>query len=297
MLPTFIIAGAGKSGTTTLWSQLNTHPQVCMARIKEPAFFSEIKGMNEGGGPGAPTASGSYSRGLAWYESLFTAENSHRAFGEASTLYMHAPDAAGLIRRHIPSVRLVFILRDPVARMYSQYWQERKAGMRLPDFDAMLDAGHPRMRRYAYNSHYREHLERFLAIFPRSQILILFSERLRTLPGTTFDEACTFIGVEPGLRTRELGRSHNTAALPRWPTLQRLLKSPACNVLRVTLHDGIKPPLRAAVHLLRQTNIKDFDYPPLAPAQKDRLIPIFQDDISFVEQLANCSLSHWRKVA
>ena len=128
MLPTFIIAGAGKSGTTALWAYLNQHPEICMSRIKEPMFFTNLLGYRQGGSIEAPVYEGRYKSGLEWYEKLFAKCCQKRALGEASTAYMYAKDAAGLIKKTLPEVKLIFLLRNPVDRLYSNYWQERKYG-------------------------------------------------------------------------------------------------------------------------------------------------------------------------
>ena len=111
MLPNFLIIGAAKCGTTSLYYQLKQHPQVFMPDTKEPTFFSERE-------------RGQWKRGLEWYESLFAARNNEIALGEASTSYSKASayeDAPRLIAATIPEVRLIYLIRDPIAQILSNY--------------------------------------------------------------------------------------------------------------------------------------------------------------------------------
>ena len=186
MLPTFVIAGAPKSGTTALWTFLGQHPDVCMARVKEARYFTRIVGRDRHGDPTAPWRSGEFDRGQAWYEDLYRhcAAGSQR--GEATPTYLFAPDAPRLLRQTVPEVRILFILREPVARLYSHYWAARAAGARVADFAALVRASDPRFRRYAEISAYGKHLARYCQVFPREQLLLLISTRssaTRRCPG------------------------------------------------------------------------------------------------------------------
>ena len=158
-LPTFIIAGAPKCGTTALWNYLNEHPEVCMARIKEPRFFSQMPGELDKKTIGSgPLRSGYFNRGINWYQSLFDSCQQLKARGEASTYYFSAIDSPILIESLIPKVRLIFILRDPVKRLYSHYWQEYKLGLGMPSFEDMVRDNHPRFQYYSYVSSYKINL-------------------------------------------------------------------------------------------------------------------------------------------
>src|SRR5687768_751449 len=107
MLPTFVIIGAMKCGTTSLHYYLAEHPDVCMSEVKETNFF--VAELN-------------YARGLPWYESLFPRRAA--ACGEASPVYAATWRFAGIPERMhavLPRARLIYIVRDPVERMVSQY--------------------------------------------------------------------------------------------------------------------------------------------------------------------------------
>ena len=108
-LPDFLIVGAAKAGTTTLYSYLCKHPSVVMSEPKEPEFFSR---------------GDVWARGFDWYKKLFRAADGDTLAGEASTTYTrwpHTEDAAARIAEHLPDAKLVYILRHPVERTFSHY--------------------------------------------------------------------------------------------------------------------------------------------------------------------------------
>ena len=115
-LPHFIIIGAAKSGTTTLYKYLSQHPQIYLPQIKEPSFFAKR-----------------YHKGVDWYESLFAEAKTGQLCGEASTPYTHwlshKPEIPQLMAELLPQVKLIYIMRNPIDRAYSQYLQQVKVWM------------------------------------------------------------------------------------------------------------------------------------------------------------------------
>ena len=294
MLPTFIIPGAGKSGTTALWAYLNEHPKVCMARMKEPMFFTRTRERLSGGEKINPMP-GRYDRGLAWYENLFAHCGNAKVRGEASTAYLRSPDSAGLIKAVVPDIRLIFILRDPVSRLYSSYWQHRKSGWKLPDFKSMMRSNHPRFQWFCYASSYKLHLERFLAIFPRNQILVLLHEALKENPLPTIQTAYQFIGVAPDYVPPSLEVQFNESALPKWPWLERVIRRSSRTRIALKLPDGFRSRLSALRRLVSDFNRIPIKYPPMPKELRLELVERFEEDIAFVEQLLDTNLASWRQ--
>ena len=109
-LPSFLVIGAMKAGTTSLYHYLHAHPQVFMPSIKELDFF---------------VAGGNWGRGLHWYQKQFAGAGPGAvAVGEASTMYTKYPSVDGVPERiaaHLPEVRLVYVVRDPIDRIRSHY--------------------------------------------------------------------------------------------------------------------------------------------------------------------------------
>ncbi len=294
MLPTFIIAGAGKSGTTSLWNYLKAHPEICMARIKEPGFFTKSLGRDQGRGENAPSRSGKFDKGFPWYESLFINCQGKKAFGEASTMYMYSEDAPTLMKRYIPDVKLIFLLRDPVDRAYSQYWQEKKTGWDLPDFDIIVSQQHPRLSNYLENSSYKKHLQRYFDCFPQEQIMILLFEDLIQDALETFNKVSSFIGVRSDFVPPNIHEKFNVAAQSRWLWLQRVMRVLSDSPLKEKIPSLFMSILNYGNHRLIKWNRVPRQYEPMSYGVRSKLITELMNDIEFVESLLQVSLGHWK---
>ena len=201
-LPNFFIIGAAKCGTTALQEMLVQHPQVYMPIRKEPNFF----GRDE-----------TYARGIDWYtERHFQKAAGYAARGEASVYYLsHSTASAPRIKAVYGDrpLRLISIFRDPVKRMYSDYWHwvrnmiedlpfeqaiaveddwfESHPGMQLPP---------PEQRRYLWVGRYATHLQPFLKEFPPESFLFLLQEDLQRDYCAVIRQVFTFLDVDPDFR-------------------------------------------------------------------------------------------------
>lgn len=179
-LPTFIVIGAMKAGTTSLYHYLRDHDQIFMSRIKELDFF---------------VTESNWSRGMSWYRHQFSGAGDALARGEASTLYTKFPEYQGVperIARTLPDVQLIYVVRDPIVRLRSHYQHRVMTGAETaPPEVALLE--NPT---YVTTSKYAMQLERYLDHFPREQVLIVRSESLRTERQATVREVYDFLGVD-----------------------------------------------------------------------------------------------------
>lgn len=204
-LPDFIIGGAPRSGTTWLYELLARHPGVYMAAPvrPEPKFFL-IDDL--------------YARGLAHYSATwFAPAPPGRRCGEKSTNYLESAIAAQRIRRDLPSVRLVFVLREPVERAWSNYLWSKMNGLENESFERALEleeerqtklAGQSRFSRpHAYLSRglYAERLQPWVALFPRESITCLRFEDILSDAATVAARLHSFLDLEP--------RPHDAAGL------------------------------------------------------------------------------------
>jgi hypothetical protein len=163
----FIIIGSMKAATTTLHTWLAAQPEIHMASVKEPSFFSYPD---------------NWSRGYAWYQRLYTGSKPGQLLGEASTSYTfpeYGETAATRIADHHPDVRLIFLVRDPVDRLRSHYRHEvQRAREHRTLIEALQDPNNQYVRRSCYYSTLSPYIERF----DREQIEVIRTESL-TSPG------------------------------------------------------------------------------------------------------------------
>jgi hypothetical protein len=191
LLPTFIVIGAMKSGTSSLSNYLRQHPQVFVTRPKEPNYFSR-----------------DFERGVDWYQSHFARAGSATERGEASTTYTYMPAFEGVASRiHdlVPDVKLVYLVRNPIERLRSHYSYNVVGGWeREPFVDAVHEGSH-----YVDCSRYAYQLVPYLELFSRDQLLVITSRELRMHRAETVQRVCKFIGVDPELPLTGLADEYN----------------------------------------------------------------------------------------
>jgi Sulfotransferase domain len=198
-LPDFLILGAQKSGTTALFAYLRQHPSVSGPFWKEVSFFDRH-----------------YVRGARWYRGNFPLRRG-RIVGEASPSYVLHPLAPRRVGELVPNARLIVLLRNPVDRAHSHYQHEVELGREPLSFEDALAAEDERLHgeverivadptyfSTAWWSHtyktrglYAEQLERWFAIFPREQLLVLSNEELADDTHGTYARVLEHIGAPP----------------------------------------------------------------------------------------------------
>ncbi len=290
-LPTFLIIGAAKSGTTALYEALAQHPEVYMSPIKEPNFFA-LEGR-----PKPPGGRDVVS--LPEYLALFEGASGRPARGEASPLYLVSERAPERIRHYVPDARLVAILRHPADRAYSNYLHDVREGRESAPFAQVVEdelagrrASAPWFHRYVENGFYHRLLARYFGLFPREQIRVYLYDDLERDPRALFRDFFAFIGVAPDFAP-DLSIRPNTGGIPRSRWLYAKLVAP--NRLKTAVKTLLRPFLGPAArkrlwYALRERNLVR---PPLDPALRARLVEIYRDDILALEKLLGRDLSRW----
>lgn len=207
-LPTFLVIGAMKAGTTSLYRYLRAHPEVFVAERKEIDFFSRDD---------------LWSRGVAWYESQFAADQGETARGEASTSYAKHPEFPGVperIKATVPNVRLVYCVRDPIERIESQYRHAVAMGGSAPLDEVALT------EEYLGPSCYGRQLGRYLEVFPRARMLVIDAAELRANQAATLARLFDHIGVDPEFHDPSFEDEHYVSAE------RRTVRGPIMNIAR-----------------------------------------------------------------
>ena len=184
-LPDFLVIGAMKAGTTSLFEYLAAHPQVFMPPLKEMDFF--VRELN-------------WRRGLGWYRRQFRGAGPEMtAVGEASPSYTKYPLYDGVAERiatHLPEARLIYLLRDPIERIRSHYDHRRLVGSEHDPIEVAVT----RDPSYLDGSRYAMQIERYLQWFPRERMLIVTSEDLRSQREAAMRRIYGFIGADEDIR-------------------------------------------------------------------------------------------------
>jgi hypothetical protein len=208
LLPSFVVIGAQKAGTTSLYHYLGFHPNIALSDQKEVHFFD----LN-------------FERGTGWYRSrfpTFVADTLHQRrtgssfkVGESSPYYLFHPHTPARLRELLPEARLIALLRNPADRAISHYQHERRKGREPLSLEQAIASEETRLapelerierdpsfrgyehRRHSYlaRGRYAEQFERWHRYFPREQILVLKSEDFFRDPASVYQTVLRFLEV------------------------------------------------------------------------------------------------------
>lgn len=250
-LPDFLIIGAGRSGTTSLARYMGAHPDVFMAPQKEVHFFDRY-----------------FSRGVDWYRQQFSGARMENVVGEATPAYLWARTAPRMAHV-LPDARLIAILRNPVDRAYSHYWNDRELGREPLEF---AEAVGPALRgspgqdsvRYLEEGRYLPQLLDVCRHYRREQLLVLLFENLLEDPMSAQRAASRFVGIDDDFTPSNLGQQINA------------YRSYRSRSLRMYTRRGRKTFLK---RVLGRMNVRrQGSYPPMDPALRHDLLAWFREE-------------------
>lgn len=271
-LPNFIVIGAGKSGTTSLYQWLRRHPQVFMpAELKEVRFFAYDPDDRYSEFP---------VKTLAEYEALFEHAGAARAIGEASPRYLESDVAPANMRAVIPDARLIASLREPVARVYSMAQMFVRGGR--------ASGVVQEVRRLAASGYggYAPLFERWLSHYPREQFLVFKYDDLAADADGVLRRVFQFLDVDDDFEVNT-AVVYNPGGAIRSPTVNRVLSSSAWQPLRNRVPASVN---RLAARL-RRWNARPPE--PLPDGLRQELKELYRPDVIATQDLLGLDLSAW----
>lgn len=278
-LPNLLVAGVPKAGTSTVHNLLSRHPEVFMAQVKEPHFFTyhtcgwprwAVQTMDE-------------------YRALFEQGEGARFVGEGSTWYAYSREAAESIRAHLPDVKVIIMLRNPADRAYSNWTFNVTGGWEsITDFREALRAEDERREQRApwhlYYFHaglYHRQIKNYFELFGRDRVGVFLLEDLKRDREATMADMYAFIGVEPAPDGRA-SSAHNRTYAIRNRTVQRFMRSngPLKQFLRFAVPRSVWTPVRRLV--VRRNRHRPA---PLSPALRAELLEAYRPDVQRLQAL------------
>lgn len=297
--PNLFIVGAPKCGTTALYEYLSTHPNIFMARVKEPHFFAPDLGVYR------------QIKTREEYDRLFELSTSaHTWKGEASVYYLRSGVAIPNIRAFNPDARIIAMFRNPVDMVYSlhsqlMYWSEeiepdfeiawrlqerRRRGLDLP----------PRSRggflvQYAEVGSFGTQTLRLLASFPRDQVKLILYDDFADSPQAVYDDVLAFLRVPHDGRTEFPKVNDNKRARVVW--VRNFIRKPPPVLRRSyrTLKQATGGKWMNAVKqaVIKRNTVRE-RRTPLSPAFRAELVEAFREEVALLGHLMDRDLSHWR---
>ncbi len=292
-LPNFLIIGAMKAATTSLYTYLKQHPEVFMTSIKEPKFFNNIEKRIDFKPQGKGLKKIST---IEQYHSLFINVKSEIAIGEASPSYIFDEECSVLIHKYIPETKIIAILRQPVERAYSNFLHAKRSGKEKKlSFEAAFEEKDKRKDNedpkhyYMQKGYYTEQLDRYYKLFPKKNIKILLFDEVIKNPTAASQEIFKFLKVNssfiPDTRKKE-----NVSGTPNGMLGWIIMKFRYYNLMpdinfRLYLPDSI---------ITRITKLAYKKTSPLNKNLRSRLTnKFYKTEILNLEKMINKDLRHW----
>jgi hypothetical protein len=297
ILPNFVVVGAPKCGTTSLYYYLRQHPQVFLPQRKELHYFAFPFLSRLIAGPGDSSILATSCRTLEEYRNYFTDARDEKAVGDISPSYFHyAEEVAPQIHSTLGEPKIIVMLRDPVQKAFSQYMHLIRDNRETLEFPAALDAeeqrigqGYSAMWRYAESSLFFRRTQRFIEEFGRERVRVVLFDDLARDPAHTVAGVFEFLGVDPAVPV-QLDSTFNRSGAPR----SRLLASaitrpnPVTRLARRLLPLSITGKVRDLLQRANTGEKHDLD-----AASRDRLRQFFAADTAELETLLQRALP-WR---
>ena len=230
-LPTFIIGGVRRGGSTSLYYAIRQHPDIFLYPHSELNYFveEEVNGRKWREGPVDP-GQWEATHSIDDYAALFANGSRASTIGHKGADLLFWLPAHARIARFVPEARFIFILRHPTRRAWSHYWIERAKGRENLSFEKALAAEDKRAEvsdwarfhlSYRARGYYDVQLKRFFEVFPREHVLIITLEQTIANPRETLQQVYRFLNVNPDLGLDAAGtrKKQNWAALRRPWTL------------------------------------------------------------------------------
>jgi sulfotransferase family protein len=273
-LPNLVVIGAKKSGTTSLYHYLASHPDIWMSREKELDFF---------------VAERNWSRGLGWYRRQFNPGAVVR--GEVSPYYTALPQHRGVPERMasvIPDARIVYLVRDPIERLVSHYQMEVAIGReRRPLAAAIANLSESR---YVAQGRYWMQLDPYLRNFPPEQVLVVDQDELGHNRAAALRRVFGSLGVDPDFVSQDFDEVH-------FPGMARRRRRPVAKAIlaldRAVGDQRSNNARRRVPARIRAMLTVPLERPALEPVLRARLEELYAPDAARLREHTGLRFGSW----
>lgn len=289
-LPTFLIIGANKASTTSLFNYLKQHPDIFMSRIKEPMFFVYDGKETPDDSPTRVAKKADIINNVEDYKRLFAEAVNEKERGEASTAYLPCSFLiADRIKSYVPDIKLICILRNPIERAYSGYRFHVGLGIEKRSFKTVMklqmnpSTNDRKPQAYFHLGLYAEHVEKYYQTFGKSRMKVYLFEDWCGSPQSVLRDIYEFLEVDPDF-INDLSRKLNISTKNDLGhiTWHRISQTPLMRLLPERYHPRIKDFV-----------INRYNRSQLTPEIRKQLIRYYYDDVKKLEKIIERDLSHW----
>ena len=301
-LPNFLIVGAAKSGTTSLYNYLKQHNEIFMPeKFKEPRFFIApiIKGFNHNQPSGRRFMDNSI---FEWQDYLKLFENiqEEKAIGESSVAYLYyCKTAITLIKEYLGDIKIIISLRNPINRTFSEYLsslRENRENISTSFEEALKRENNrkvqnwPSYYHYTSKGFYYNQVKAYLDNFDQVKIYLYDDLKKDTL-GLVKD-VYKFLGVDTSF-TPDISIKYNVSGIPKNKFIHKFLKEP--NILKSIVKPVVKTliPYKERLKIIEKIKMKNLQKPQMKPETREYLKNLYREDILKLQDLIKRDLSSW----
>ena len=303
-LPNFLILGAPKCGTSSLWAYLNQHPEIFMCVPKEPTFFGHEgeDGLSHGPDDENRAYHSRVITNIKDYTALFDRVTNQKAIGEASVYSLYLPKAPIEIKKYVPQAKMFAILRNPADRAYSSYLHVvRQARERYP-FARALQEEPERIRKnwnpvwyFKTMGFYYEQVKRYFDLFGRNQVHVYLYEDFQKEQLRFIKRILEILGVDSSF-VPDTSKRAKTSYVPKNPAWERFLHKTRIRVQFSEKHfpKRIRWRVHKVAEFIDRVGRSNRMLPPPVPDDvRVSLLEDYREDILKLQDLLGRDLSHW----
>lgn len=267
--PDLYIVGTQKGGSTSLHYLLQSHKNIYLPESPQELHFFDIES--------------NFTKGNDWFLSHFSAAPENAIWAQTSPLYMYLSKVPKRIHATNSQAKFVFIIRNPIDRAYSHYWNSVKYGYETLSFENALSAENDRLevseeyrRNYSYKDRgfYTEQIVRYTELFGSDSILVLTQDQLKTDQESVKLSIANFLNLDVGhFASHSKTAIHNPAKLPRFRRIQSI--RPALERWK----------LDTAIRILDKFNLVEQKYPKMNLSTRQNLAELFSEELCVLKSL------------
>jgi len=270
-LPDFLIVGPQKCATTWAYKCLCDHPEVYMPDTDSVHFFD----MN-------------YHEGINWYQDFFDLDKGAIAVGEETPSYIRDHSVPSRISEHLPDVKLIFMIRNPVDRAFSHYWHEKSKEKISFNFEEIFK-NYDLYQNWVVPGLYHRHISRFEEHFPSDNIKLAFFEDLIKDDRAFIQDIYEFVGVDSDYVPKYVDQKVNESRYKTGELYQEIMAT-----LAETLPEGVLRVVRPAHQMFEQLMFTKSEYEKGMPEKtRRRLESHFVEDAKDLQEYSGRTLESW----
>ena len=292
----FIGIGAPRCATTWLADCLKAHPDICFPYDKELKYFAKTRAKN--------TKREYDFQGIPGYYKFFKHCDKKSKKGEFSTYYLEDPEVPKIIKKHLPNVKIIVSLRDPIERAFSDYKNLKYTHLKEKySFEKAFFEGGNVYDNYKERGMYYKQLKRYFDLFPRQNIKIIFLEDIKKNPREVIKELYQFLEVRNDFIPPMINKISNPSTITKSKSLKHTISFLA-EFYRNLEKIGLGKPLSV---LKRKTRANRFfeninksnreieeDGEKITPELRKKLVRVYLKDIEKLEKLTGRDLDNWK---